>query len=405
MTLTLTLTLTPTLTRCDPCPDPGGPRTCCLSRPAQVVDSLLEECFAHRRNATLPAAKAAEVQRQLRLEKDQEVAALHHAVCQLVWHVTEAPNAPSNLFIKKEVAALFPEGFHEDLKALLVDVVAKKVPPWKQEIQGGGKPGQQPKKDSNGKKSTAKFRSLDAGPRSDAAPRDAKGIKQAKEAVLAEAASDAPGQAPHEGAAGDTAAMLRWLERREAEAARDPDTVATMLLAPKLPQMVLAILGASPPAPHAAYRKLIALLLSPALLEAQGEQAARAEALYWRLLESSFFTPQPLDGGGGGSGGGDEAEEAEQGLAPAVAYVVSLPQMTRERQGAARASLSSFTEAVTMLELLHAHFGGSSGEQAETTHARLGPLVAPLRSAARALNLSMQAGGASQVRLRVASTL
>ena len=353
----------------------------------------------------LPAAKAAEVQRQLRLERDQEVVALHHAVCQLVWHVTEAPNAPSNLFIKKEVAALFPEGFHEDLKALLVDVVAKKVPPWKQEIQGGGKPGQQPKKDSTGKKSAAKIRPLDAGPRSGAAPRDAKGIKQAKEAVLAEAASDAPGQV-HEGAAGDKVAMLRWLERREAEAARDPDTVATMLLAPKLPQMVLAILGASPPAPHGAYRKLIALLLSPALLEAQGEQAARAEVLYWRLLESSFFTPQPLDGGGGsGSGGGDEAEEAEQGVAPAVAYVVGLPQMTRERQGAARASLSSFTEAVTMLELLHAHFGGSSGEQAETTHARLGPLVAPLRSAARALNLSMQAGGASQVRLRVASTL
>merc|ERR1740124_1097943 len=178
----------------------------------KVVDSLLEECFAHRRSATLPAAKATEVQRQLRLESDQEVAALHHAVCQLVWHVTEAPNAPSNLFIKKEVAVLFPEGFHEDLKALLVDVVAKKVPPWKQEIQGGGKPGQQPKKDGKGKKSATKFRPLDAGPRS------SKGIKQAKEAVLAEAATDAPGQAPHEGAAGDKAAMLRWLERREAEA-------------------------------------------------------------------------------------------------------------------------------------------------------------------------------------------
>ena len=334
------------------------------------------------------------MQRQLCLEREQEVAALHHAVCQLVWHVTEAPNAPSNLFIKKEVAALFPEGFHEDLKALLVDAVAKKVPPWKEEIHRGGKPGQQPKKDGNGKKSAAKFRALDAGPRSDAAPRDAKGIKQAKDAVLAEAASDAPGQAPHEGAAGDKAAMLRWLERREAEAARDPDTAVTLLLAPKLPQMVLAILAASPPPPHAAYRKLIALLLSPALLEAQGEQAARAEALYWRLLESSFFTPQPLDGGGG-SGGGDEVEEAEQGSAPAVAYVVGLPQMTRERQGSARASLSAFTEAVRMLELLHARFGGSSGEQAETTHARLGPLVAPLRSAARALNLSMQAGGAS----------
>ena len=93
--------------------------------------------------------------------------------------------------------------------------------------------------------------------------------------------------------------------------------------------------------------------------------------------------------------GGDEAEEAEQGVAPAVAYVVGLPQMTRERQGAARASLSAFTEAVMVLELLHARFGGSSGEQAETTHARLGPLVAPLRSAARALNLSMQAGGTS----------
>ena len=369
-----------------------------------MVDSLLEECFAHRRSATLPAAKAAQVQRQLRLEREHEVAALHHAVCQLVWHVTEAPNAPSNLFIKKEVAALFPEGFHEDLKVLLVDAVAKKVPGWKEEIEGGGKPGQQPKKSSNGKKSAAKFRALDAGPRSDAAPRDAKGIKQAKEAVLAEAASDTPARAPHEGAAGDKAAMLRWLERREAEAARDPDTVATLLLAPKLPQMVLAILGACPPAPHAAFRKLIALLLSPALLEAQGEQAARAEALYWRLLESSFFTPQLLDGGGGGggSGGSDEPEEdAEQGSAPAVAYVVGLPQMTRERQGAARASLSAFTEAVTMLGLLHARFGGSSGEQAETTHARLGPLVAPLRSAARALNLSMQARGAPQVRRMV----
>ena len=69
--------------------------------------------------------------------------------------------------------------------------------------------------------------------------------------------------------------MLRWLERREAEAAQNPDTVATLLLAPKLPQMVLAILAARPPAPHAVYRKLIALLLSPALLEVQGEQAAR----------------------------------------------------------------------------------------------------------------------------------
>ena len=136
-----------------------------------MVDSLLEECFAHRRSATLPAAKAAQVQRQLRLEREHEVAALHHAVCQLVWHVTEAPNAPSNLFIKKEVAALFPEGFHEDLKVLLVDAVAKKVPGWKEEIEGGGKPGQQPKKSSNGKKSAAKFRALDAGPRSDAAPR------------------------------------------------------------------------------------------------------------------------------------------------------------------------------------------------------------------------------------------
>ena len=54
-----------------------------------------------------------------------------------------------------------------------------------------------------------------------------------------------------------------------------------------------------------------------------------------------------------------------------------------------------------MLGLLHARFGGSSGEQAETTHARLGPLVAPLRSAARALNLSMQARGAPQVRRMV----
>ena len=357
-----------------------------------MVDSLLEECFAHRTSATLPADKADEVQRQLRLDRGQEVAALHHAVCQLVWHVTEAPNAPSNLFIKKETAALFPEGFHEDLKALLVDAVAKKVPSWKQEIEGGGKPGQPPKKGSNGKKSAAKFRALDAGPRSDAAPRDAKGIKQAKEAVLAEAASDASGQAPHEGTVGDKAAMLRWLERREAEAAQNPDTVATLLLAPKLPQMVLAILAARPPAPHAVYRKLIALLLSPALLEAQGEQAARAEALYWRLLESSFFTPQPLDGGGGGDD--DEAEEAEQRSAPAVAYVVGLPQVTRERQGAAgRASLSPFTEAVAMLALLHARFGGGSGEQAETTYARLSPLVAPLRSAARNLNLSMQAGG------------
>ena len=113
--------------------------------------------------------------------------------------------------------------------------------------------------------------------------------------------------------------------------------------------------------------------------------------LYWRLLESSFFTPQPLDGGGGGDD--DEAEEAEQRSAPAVAYVVGLPQVTRERQGAAgRASLSPFTEAVAMLALLHARFGGSSGEQAETTYARLSPLVAPLRSAARNLNLSMQAG-------------
>ena len=61
------------------------------------------------------------MQRQLRLDRGQEVAALHHAVCQLVWHVTEAPNAPSNLFIKKETAALFPEGFHEDLKELIQD--------------------------------------------------------------------------------------------------------------------------------------------------------------------------------------------------------------------------------------------------------------------------------------------
>ena len=186
---------------------------------------------------------------------------------------------------------------------------------------------------------------------------------------------------------------------------------ATPVVAPVAPPVVAPVAppvaAAAAAAAATAARRLTSVAALHASLDYWGWQSC-SEFGFYQTCEAGtgcFFTPQPLDGGGGGSGGGDEAEEAEQGLAPAVAYVVSLPQMTRERQGAARASLSSFTEAVTMLELLHARFGGSSGEQAETTHARLGPLVAPLRSAARALNLSMQAGGASQVRRRVASTL
>ena len=48
-------------------------------------------------------------------------------VISMIWQLTEAPDAPSNLFLRKAIANLFPETFHEDLKDLLVTLFLNKV--------------------------------------------------------------------------------------------------------------------------------------------------------------------------------------------------------------------------------------------------------------------------------------
>ncbi|EOD30301.1 hypothetical protein EMIHUDRAFT_123153 [Emiliania huxleyi CCMP1516] len=45
------------------------------------------------------------------------------AVCSLLYALLEAADAPPNLFLKREAGKLFPDGFHEALKELLVELL------------------------------------------------------------------------------------------------------------------------------------------------------------------------------------------------------------------------------------------------------------------------------------------
>ena len=140
------------------------------------------------------------------------------------------------------------------------------------------------------------------------------------------------------------------------------------------------------PAP-AVTRRLVSLLISPAICD--HSLCDKSAPLYTRLLASPLFR-LPRNGGGFNGGGGDDggadgtgAVSSEPAVMPMVGYVEHLPLLSRESVGGAPPSLACFTQLATLLTLLQRRF-----KLEPSTPLKLRELVAPLRAAARAVNLS-----------------
>ena len=140
------------------------------------------------------------------------------------------------------------------------------------------------------------------------------------------------------------------------------------------------------PAP-AVTRRLVSLLISPAICD--HSLCDKSAPLYTRLLASPLFR-LPRNGGGFNGGGGNDggadgtgAISSEPAVMPMVGYVEHLPLLSRESVGGAPPSLACFTQLATLLTLLQRRF-----KLEPSTPLKLRELVAPLRAAARAVNLS-----------------
>lgn len=63
----------------------------------------------------------------LKLDRIEDAASIGETLISIIWKLTEAPDAPSNLFLRKATCSLFPETFHRDLRDLLVAMLLSKV--------------------------------------------------------------------------------------------------------------------------------------------------------------------------------------------------------------------------------------------------------------------------------------
>ena len=140
--------------------------------------------------------------------------------------------------MRKEIAKLFPSTFHEDLKELLVSHLAARTPKWRQELTAPT-----PKAESE-KRGAPKWRPFDesqGGARAEMAPRDAREIREAREAVLAGTVAERVGA---DGSASSKLSVqhgnyLKWFEKREAHLNAPEsveDATALLLGAPVAPR-------------------------------------------------------------------------------------------------------------------------------------------------------------------------
>lgn len=170
----------------------------------EEIVRVLEGVFAHRRDPwPLPRDRTSELARVLRCD-DNAVKGLLESVRAVLWQLVEAPSRPAEgASLPEDIASLFDDDFHQDLREVLVALLAAMTPRWRVELDApppkergkdptGGRP--------SGGSSAAKWRPLEAdSPRAavsrEGAPSDAtakakaagKAVKKAPSEVSAKA--------------------------------------------------------------------------------------------------------------------------------------------------------------------------------------------------------------------------
>ena len=111
-----------------------SPLEALLSAPSkQAVNEFLCSCAAEREAPGVPSAeRLAELASTFGLGTPEEASALQRAGAELVGKAVYAGATP------EQTAALFPDGFHADLRELIVKAVQTRLPQWRAESLARG---------------------------------------------------------------------------------------------------------------------------------------------------------------------------------------------------------------------------------------------------------------------------